>query len=402
MRPRDAKIILKDHELALPGSRGFVNEHLERLRALPAHGNRTLHIDQAFLGLLLAFFEPLVRSLRTIESCGDFGGRLDLQRLARSTMSDAMRVFDPAHLKPVIHDLQARVPHLASTDADLHEIARRIIAADGTYLTTLVNTTWALRHTKSNGKGQGQVRVNVQMDVATWTPQVVTVSGDDGESEAAAFARDLLSDVLYVIDRNFLEFSFLNQLLEKDNDFVLRIRANAPATQVILARPLTPADVEAGVIRDEIVLLTGRDAPVGEFRQVTIISTNRHGEAETIGLLTNLMNEAAAHVIGAIYRQRWQIELFFKWFKTWARMDHLLSASRNGITFQLYVAVIAVLMIYVQTGRRVSIYALVALNQMAHGQMTFEQVMAVINRRERERELERARQARRRAQKKLA
>ena len=83
-------------------------------------------------------------------------------------------------------------------------------------------------------------------------------------------------------------------------------------------------------------------------------------------------------------------------------MDHLLSTTRNGITFQLYVAVIGVLMMYVQSGRRVSVYALVALSQLARGQCTLDQAMSVIARRERERGLNRARQARRRARKKLA
>ena len=94
-----------------------------------------------------------------------------------------------------------------------------------------------------------------------------------------------------------------------------------------------------------------------------------------------------------------QIELFFKWFKCWARMDHLLSATRNGITFQLYVAVIAVLLMYIQTGKRVSRYALAALSRVAHGQLTLDQAMAVIARREHERQLNNARQARKRAMK---
>ena len=148
-----------------------LDEHLDRLRALPAHGNRTLHADQLFLGLLLAFFDPLVRSLRLIEGCGDFNGRLDLPRLARSTTADALAAFNPAHLKPLIEDLRARVPHLAGANADLDGIARRIIAADGTYLTTLADVTWALRHRRRDGRVQGQVRANVQLDVSTWVPQ---------------------------------------------------------------------------------------------------------------------------------------------------------------------------------------------------------------------------------------
>jgi hypothetical protein len=402
--PRDHVAALRD----LSRGGGLIGRHLDRLRALPGHGNRKLHADQLFLGLLLAFFDPLARSLRRIEDNGDFGGRLDLPRLARSTTSDALATFDPACLLPVIEDLKARVPQLGRADADLATITRQIIAADGTYLTTLSDVAWALRHTKTNGRRQGQVRANVQLDVANWAPQVVTVSGDDGHSEPAAFAPDLLEGVLYVVDRNFLEFTFLIRLLALGNDFVLRVRGNAPAAVVLQARPLTPKDAEAGVVSDELVELTGRGAPAGVFRRVTIHGTDRRGEPETIVLLTNLLLanltgvDIAAHVVGAVYRLRWQIELFFKWLKAWARMDHLLSTSRDGITFQLYVAVIGVLMMYVQSGRRVSVYALAALGRLARGQCTLQEAMDVIARRERERELNNARQARLRARKKLA
>jgi hypothetical protein len=404
--PIAAGVLPEDRELArcaVSGRGGLINEHLARLRALPAHGNRGLHVDQLFQGLLLSFFDPLARSLRTIEDKADFGGRLDLPRLARSTTADALAMFDPSCLKPIIDDLRERVPHLKHTDTDLLGITRRIIAADGTYLTTLADVAWALRHTKSNGRRQGQVRANVQMDLATWTPQVLSVSGEEGTSEPGAFARDLLEGVLYVIDRNFLDFAFLGLLLDKGNDFVLRARSNAPATRVLDTLPLRAADAEAGVIADEIVELTGGGAPPGRFRQVTIATVNRKGQTEIIRLLSNLTDpNVAARVIGAIYRQRWQIELFFKWLKTWARMDHLLSSSRNGITFQLYVAVIGVLMMYVQSGRRVSLYTLAALSRLASGECTLDQAMAVIARRDRERQMNRARQARLRARKKLA
>ena len=397
----------EDRERALcvlsRGGGGLIGGHLDRLAALPAHGNRVLHVDQLFLGLLCAFFDPLARSLRTIEGHGDFGGRLDLPRLARSTTADALAVFDPSCLRPIIDDLRGRVPHLAHDDAGLSGITRRIIAADGTYLNTLADVAWALKRTRRNGRGHGQVRANVQMDTASWTPQVVTISGDDGTSEPGAFAPDLLSGVLYVFDRNFLDFSFLGELLACGNDFVLRVRDNAPAARVLETRAPAAADAEAGVAADELVELTGRGAPPGRFRRVTIQTTNRRGEPETIRLLSNLTDpDVAARVIGAVYRQRWQIELFFKWLKTWARMDHLLSTSRGGITFQFYVAVIGVLMMYVQSGRRVSIYTLIALGRLARGECTPQEAMAVIARAERERDLNRARQARRRARKKLA
>src|SRR4051794_18141135 len=115
-----AEALPEDRERALCAlsQRGnFLGEHLDRLRALPAHGNRKLRVDQLFLGLLMAFFDPLARSLRTIEAHDDFDGRLDLPRLARSTTSDALAVFNPSCLRPIIDDLRRRVPHLAHHDA---------------------------------------------------------------------------------------------------------------------------------------------------------------------------------------------------------------------------------------------------------------------------------------------
>jgi hypothetical protein len=402
--PPAREVNADDRALALVRSRGLLDEHLQRLRELPAHGNTKLHADQLLLGLLLAFFEPMARSLRQIEGCGDFGGSLDLSRLARSTTADALAAFDPKHLRPLIEDLRERCPQLCHADADLAGIVRRIVAADGTYLTTLADVAWALHHTKTDGRTQGQVRANVQLDVADWVPRVVSVSGDDGESEPAAFAKDLLEGVLYVVDRNFVDFAFLAAALAKDNDLVLRIKSDKPAVRVRATLPVTAHDAEAGVVSDELVELTGRDAPAGTFRLVTIVTTDRRGKPETIRLLTNLSDAGvvAARVIGAAYRLRWQIELFFKWLKCFARMDHLLSTSRRGITTQLYIAVIAVLIMHVQTGRRVSIYALAALSRVARGQQTIGQAMAFLARRERERALDRARQARRRQRKKLA
>src|SRR5688572_16579988 len=124
--PRDRR-----RALAVVARQGHVlGDHLARLRSVPAHGNRVLRVDQLFFGLLVAFFDPLARSLRLIEDAGDFGGRLDLPRLARSTTADALAACDPAALRPVIDDLRARVPGLSHDDADLATVTRRIVAGD--------------------------------------------------------------------------------------------------------------------------------------------------------------------------------------------------------------------------------------------------------------------------------
>jgi hypothetical protein len=389
--------------MAVRQPRGVLLDHLGRLAQLPKHGNRTLGIDQLVLAMLLSFFDPAVRSLRIIEGRGNFQDRLDLDRCARSTTAEALKTFDPKLLCPLIDDLRQRVPELGQETDDLQKVVKKIVAADGSYLTTIADALWALAHRKRDGKPQAQVRMNVQLETRSWIPQVISISGDDNASEPAAFARDLLSGVLYVLDRNFLDFLFLNELLARDNDFVLRLRKNAPSLRVLRTLTIRAEDAAAGVVQDQIAQLNSPAAPSGTFRLVTIHTTGRDGQCQVIRLLTNLTDqETSAATIGAIYRQRWQIELFFKWLKTWAQMGHLLSTSRNGITFQLYVAVIAVLLMYVQSGRRVSRYALAFLGWVAQGTMSLEEALRALAKLEREKDLARARQAKRRARKKLS
>ena len=381
----------------------FLQDQLQSLRNLPAHGNRKLHLHPVVVTLVMSFYDPLIRSLRGIEaeSVVEPITGAAVQRMARSTTSDALRTFDPQLLQPIIDNLHRQVPELRKTDPNLQNILKKIVAADGTYLSVFSDTVWALIHTKSNGRKQGQVRLNCQISTTDWVPQIITVSGDEPSdgSEPDAVARDLISGVLYVVDRNFIDFDFLKAVRTKESDVVLRIKSNAPAYEIIESRTLSPEDIAQGVTGDHIVRLTGRDAPEGNFRLVQIRHASKSGE--TVSLLTNLTDPAiAAHVIGYIYKQRWQIELFFRWLKLWCNFDHLLSTSRNGITMQFYCIMIATLLMHIHMGRKVSKYTLIAMHMVQKG-ATFEQMQEFLARRDRERELAQARRAKKAPAKKV-
>lgn len=391
----------------VPGAKFLraVARALEPLKDVPAHGNRTLHLHPLVVTLVTSFYDPSVRSLRTIEAYTaaeaqpDLGD-LALRRMARSTTSDALAAFDPELLRGVIEELQKQVPGLRRADPALAGILKTIIAADGSYFSIFADVAWALHHTKSDGRTQGQVRMNLQMDAATWVPRVVTVTGGEtaaDRSEPDALARELLSGVLYVIDRGFIDFDLLKAMLAKSNDFVLRAKSDRPAYEVVEALPVTPEDAAAGVTGDQLVRLTGAGAPQGVFRMVELKHASK--PEESVRLLTNLTDAQAvpARVVGHIYKQRWQIELFFRWLKVWCNFDHLLSTSRRGITTQFYVTVIATLLTCIHLNRPVSKYTLVALHLIASGRATPERMNEFLDRRERERDQERARRLKKKA-----
>ena len=138
-------------------------------------------------------------------------------------------------------------------------------------------------------------------------------------------------------------------------------------------------------------------APGNTLREVIILDPKT---GHPIRLLTSLsVDDVPAHLIGQIYRHRWQIELFFRWLKVHAQFRHLISRNRNGLELGFYVAVIAVMLIYLHSGQKPGLYAYNMLCAVAMGWATPAQILPVLERRRRERRLERERLARRRAQK---
>lgn len=381
----------------------LIQPFLARLHQTYQHPNRRLYYDTVLTALLMGFYNSAIRSLRTMEDqscCEGFVELLPVDRVCRSTLSDAMKQMEAGYLLPLVGTLVKQVPALKRTDDDLHALMRRIIAADGSVFTVPADVLWAIALNRSNGKAGRQFRLNLQLDVLQFLPATFSVSGDDDGSESAAFMRDLIAGVIYVCDRNFVDFKFIHAVFDKNSDLVVRLKSDTKFT-ALEERPLSDADRAANVVSDRIGLVPGSAGSPGfgdkRLREI-ILTDPRSGKP--VRLLTNLL-DLPARIIGLIYRHRWMIELFFKWLKCTARLRHLLSESQNGITMQLYVAVIAVLLMHLRTGRRPSIYATNCIAMVASGMMSVATMLKILEQRERERDLERARLARKRAEKKV-
>lgn len=365
------------------------------------HGNVKLELFDALIVLLAAFFNPTVRSLRLIEQLSQMPWvqtPSDVQRVCRSTLSDAFERFRPENLCPLIEALMEQVPRLRRIDEDLEQVCRRVIAADGSMFNLAADVVWALHQSKSNGAAYARCRLDLQIDIDSFTPVDLSVSGSDQGSEAAAFIGRLAPGVVYLVDRNFLHFGFLNAVLDKGSDFVLRLRESTNF-QPTESRPLSARDVEAGLLSDRVGILPG--SPGGRTgpppaRTVREVICQDPATGKQIRLLTSLL-DVPGHVIGLLYRHRWQVELFLRWLKVWAGMEHLISHGKKGITLQFYVAVIACLLMHISTGRKVNKYMLFLMGQVASGLATFEQIVPLLEKIEHEKELER----RRRQKKKL-
>jgi hypothetical protein len=384
----------------------MLQTHVRALRDRPAHGNRQVFLDDVAIAHLLAFFNPTLRSLRTIE---DFSRtrqaqrHLSVRRLCKSTLSDFHRVVDPSLLEPIVQRLQAAAAAQGGRGlpADLPHTLGEVLAVDGSFFTVAADVAWAVKHATNKGDARASVRLDMHVNVATWAPEFIAVNGV-GTSEAASATQSIKPGAVHLYDRGIFSFELLAAQIAANAFFVHRLREPGERTPKFIAestRELTAQDQAAGVASDSLGRMAGsehRTAPDCTLREVVIASPDEPGG--TIRLLTNLL-DVEAWVIGTLYRYRWQVELFFRWLKCFANFAHLISHSREGVLLSFYVAVIGVLLMYLHTGAKPSKYAFSLLGLVANGAATLEEIAPILAERERRIALDRASLARRKQKK---
>lgn len=407
----------------------LLEKHLQKLHGEDAHGNRRLFLDDVFVAYLLAFYNPTIRSLRTIEDLSQTQQAqklLSVGKICKSTLSDFNQLVAPERLVPIIETLRGQLSRKqagSSVPHDLNELLKQTVAVDGTFLHAVANVAWAVANSNNHGATRHRARLDARINVSTWLPEAIVVP-EPGESEADSAIKHLQGGCLYLYDRGYSSFALLRAHYESTADseeegpgvkshFVVRYKkegGNSPALSGIgeaevVDRPLTEEDRAAGVISDRIGYFTSDCARREGIAQLplreVIVPYEENGEPKTLRLITNLL-EVSAQTIVILYQYRWQVELFFRWFKSIGHFGHLISHSSEGVLTHLYVTIIAVLLMYLHTGYRPSKYMFALLSQVAAGAATLEEIMPILRERERRKELDRASAARRRAKKKAA
>jgi hypothetical protein len=344
------------HDKDLHGLKYFqlVGPLLERLQSDAAArdkaGNRQLFFDQYAGLLLLTFFSPIVTSLRALQQASGLAKvqkLLGCQRAALGSLSEASRVFDPALLRQVVGDLARQALPLAQGREA--EALRGLTAVDGTVMAALPKMAWALWRTEERA-----LKMHLQFDVLKGVPTDATVTSANGP-EIEELRATLQADRLYVVDRGYAEYQLFQDIIDAKSSFIGRIRDNAVWT-VIEERPVN-ADARADGVQSDRVVYLGCVKSGAVFKQplrvvqVDTSKTDSQGRPEVLLLATDRL-DLDAELVALGYRFRWAVELFFRWFKCVLGCRHLLATSRDGVTIQLYVGIIASLLISLWTGKK--------------------------------------------------
>jgi hypothetical protein len=323
-------------------------------------GNRELHFDQ-YVGLvLLYFFNPIVSSLRAIQQASTLKKVqriLGCPRAALGSLSEAARVFDADLLRGIIGELVDKLSPLNAHSA-FNEIKGIVTLVDGSLLPALpkiVGAMWLDDEHRS-------FKLHTHFELLKGVPVRMDLT-DANASERAILKAALQAGRVYVTDRGYAAFALFREIIHIGSSFVCRIRDNS-VFEVIEERQLSPEAVTAGIVRDAVVRFTGKQAVEADTPALRIVQikctphrkrghTSRGGpeQGESLLIATDML-DVPADVIALLFKHRWAIETFFRFFKHVLGCRHLISHCNNGIEIQTYVAIIACLLIALWTGKK--------------------------------------------------
>lgn len=274
-------------------------------------------------------------SLRDIEACLEANrSRLYAmgfrQPVRRSTLADANENRDWRIWAEVAEALIRRARKLYCGEDLGLDLNNTVYALDSTTIDLCLSLfEWApFRTTKA------AIKLHTLLDLRGSIPAFIHIS--DGKMHDVRVLDLLLIEAgaFYVMDRGYLDFQRLYDIHRQGAFYVTRAKRGMDARRVCSM----PADREQGFICDQRVILNGFYA---SRHYPELIRRIRYKDPETGKTLVFLTNNTTlpAVTIAALYKQRWQVELFFKWIKQHLRIKRFMGTSENAVKTQIWIAV---------------------------------------------------------------
>ena len=298
------------------------------------HRARKLNCAEHFR--ILAFAQLTYReSLRDIEAClGAQSAKLYhlgiRDAVSRSTLADANEARPWQIYADFAHILIAQARKLYAKDHFGIDLDNTVYALDSTTIDLCLSMfPWApFRSSKA------AVKLHTLLDLRGNIPSFIHIS--DGKLHDVN-ALDILipeAGAFYVMDKGYVDFSRLYTLHLAGSFFVTRAKSNLSAHRVYSAT----IDRTTGLVCDQTILLNGFYAQQDYPEQLRRIRFKDSTTGKTYIFITNNMTLPAL-TICALYKSRWQVELFFKWIKQHLRIKKFYGTSENAVKSQIWVAV---------------------------------------------------------------
>ncbi len=215
---------------------------------------------------------------------------------------------------------------------DNFEIKGKVYAFDSSTIDLCLNVFWWAKFRKA----KGGIKLHTLFDITTQIPAFIHITAATVNDVNAMDHIPYESDAYYIFDRGYVDFTRLYRITLLSAYFVIRAKSNLKFERMYSRK----IDKSTGVICDQIGRLNGfyvsKQYPE-KIRRVKFYDAEFN---RTFVFLTNNM-DLTAEQIALLYKNRWQVELFFKWIKQHLKIKSFWGTSENAVRIQIFSAIIA-------------------------------------------------------------
>jgi IS4 transposase len=280
------------------------------------------------------------------------------QEIKRSTLADANELRDWRIYAEFAQRLIGQARKLYAGDSLGVELENTAYALDSTTIDLCLSLfPWApFRSTKA------AVKMHTLLDLRGSIPSFIHIS--DGKLHDVNVLDVMVPEAgaIYVMDRGYLDFGRLHTLHQAGAFFVTRAKSNLNARRVYSAA----VERSTGVICDQRIMLNGYTSHRDYPQHLRRIRFKDPESGKTLVFLTNNFT-LPAMTICALYKARWQVELFFKWIKQHLRIKRFYGTSENAVKSQIWIAVSAYVLVAIVKKRLnfdASLYTLLQISSL--------------------------------------
>jgi len=298
--------------------------------------------------LCLAYAQMAGReSLRDIQTCLNshkeklyhIGFRGDV---SRTTLADANERRDWRIFQDFGQVLIGIAQELYKGDPLAIELKQPLYAFDSTTIDLCLSLfPWAeFRKTKA------AVKMHTLIDLRGIIPTFVAITTGKVNDVKLLDKMPVQADAIYTMDRGYVDYARLYAVHKQGAFFVIRAKDNLKFKRLYSA----PKDKEAGIRADQVIALVTIKSKKGypeRLRRVSYVDKERN---KRLGFLTNNF-DIPAKTVADVYKQRWQVELFFKWIKQHLRFKRFYGTSENAVKSQIWIGLCMYLLVAIAKKR---------------------------------------------------
>lgn len=302
---------------------------------------RTFRCWDQFMALVYAQIRSLdsLRAIKTgLEAQSRHWYHLDIQSISKSTFADANNKR-PSEIYQTLFDyLLQKCQQFSRKHFEFNNPIRSIDA-------TVIDLCYSLFPWAKYRTTKGAIKLHVELEHNGYLPEMVVITEGNIHESQVFKGIEFKPDSIYTFDRGYHDFKVYNKIHKSGAKFVAR--AKKDMNYAVLAEQ---SSIHENVISDEEIqvpwLHRTQASKRPKYPDILRLVTYEDPETGKVYRFITNIEDMKAETIALIYKQRWQIELFFKWIKQNLKIKSFIGTSKNAVMTQIWIAMIVYLLIW--------------------------------------------------------